>query len=94
MVPTLMLVGLVLGRWWRTTLVAATLGWPILLLADGLIEPGWNIAAAAGLSAANTAAGIVVHQAIRWAVRRATTRDQRGEPERAAQSHSAPDDAG
>ena len=84
MVPTLMLVGLVLGRWWRTTLVAATLGWPILLLADDLIEPGWNIAAAAGVSAANTAAGIVVHQAIRWAVRRATNRDENSRPERRA----------
>jgi hypothetical protein len=32
MIPTMILFGLVFGRWWRVTLVAAALGWPLLLV--------------------------------------------------------------
>ncbi len=35
MIPTMILVGLVLGRWWRAALVIGTLAWPALLWAEG-----------------------------------------------------------
>jgi hypothetical protein len=73
MVPTLLLLGLVLGRWWRTTLLVAVLGWPLLLLVDGTIDPGWTIAGAAGLAAVNTGIGILVHQGLRWCLHRRPT---------------------
>ena len=70
MVPTLLLAGLVLGRWWRATLVVAVLGWPLLLLATDVIEPGWNIAGAAVIAVVNTGIGVLVHQGLRRLLRR------------------------
>jgi hypothetical protein len=70
MVPTLLLLGLLLGRWWRTTLLIAVVGWPLLLLVDGAIDPGWGLAGAAGVAAVNTGIGVLVHQALSWCVRR------------------------
>ncbi|WP_041841132.1 hypothetical protein [Actinoplanes friuliensis] len=69
MIPTLMVLGLVLGRWWRTTLVVATVGWPLLLLADGISGDYRFYAGSAALGLANTAIGVIVHQAILWCVR-------------------------
>ena len=69
MVPTLLLLGLVLGRWWRTTLLIAVLGWPLLLLVDGTIEPGRNVAGAALVALVNAGIGVLVHQAVRWCLR-------------------------
>ncbi|MGW3605006.1 hypothetical protein [Micromonospora sp. NPDC005161] len=76
MIPTLVLVGLLLGRWWWLPLPIAAVGWPILLVATGTmtIEPG-SIAAASGLAVLNAGAGVVVCQGILWAVRRARRAD-------------------
>ena len=64
MVPTLILFGALLGRWWRTALVAGTLLWPALLLATGVVgfEPALAGAAAVGLL--NTAVGVLAHQVV------------------------------
>ncbi|MBQ0905059.1 hypothetical protein [Micromonospora sp. U21] len=72
MIPTLILVGLLLGRWWWLPLLISAVGWPVLLVATDTmnIEPGL-IAAASGLAVLNAGAGVVVHQGILWAVRRA-----------------------
>ncbi|MFF0365793.1 hypothetical protein [Micromonospora sp. NPDC005087] len=76
MIPTLVLVGLLLGRWWWLPLLIAAVGWPILLVVTGTmtIEPG-SIAAASGLAVLNAGSGVVACQGILWAVRRARRAD-------------------
>ncbi len=70
MIPTLLLAGLVVGRWWFV-LVAAVV-WPVLLVVDGVdTGPAWDFALGAGaLAAANTAVGVAVHRAAVVLVRR------------------------
>ena len=69
MIPTLLLVGLVLGTWWRVVIPAAAIGWAVLLLATG-VDSGLPFAAAAAmLGAINVAVGVVVFQAARLSFR-------------------------
>ena len=69
MIPTLLLVGLVLGRWWRIVIPAAAVGWALLLIATG-VDSGLEFAAgAAALGAANVAVGVLVYQAVHLALR-------------------------
>jgi len=70
MIPTLILYGLVCGRWWRFALASAAAGWPLLLLATGTIGSAGEFAGAGALAVANTAAGVLPHQAALWAYRR------------------------
>ena len=64
MIPSLVVLGLALGRWWRTTLAVGVVG----LFATGVI--GWGgVPPAAGLALANTAAGMFVHQGVLRALR-------------------------
>ncbi len=70
MIPTLILFGLLCGRWWRFTLVAAAIGWPALLVVTDVMDVGPGLVGAAALAVANTAVGILVHQAALWSVRR------------------------
>lgn len=68
MVPTLILVGLLLGRYPLVVAVAAVL-WPAWLVGAG-VDSGLDFALAAALvGALNTAAGVLVFQAIRALVR-------------------------
>jgi riboflavin transporter FmnP len=68
----MILLGLVFGHWWKTTLIVVILGWPVLLLVAGVdIEPS-ALPAAAALGAANAAVGILVHQAL-WLFARGLT---------------------
>ena len=69
MIPTMILFGLVFGRWWRLCLVAAALGWPALLVADGVMDVDPELLGAAGFAVANTAVGVLVHQGVPMAVR-------------------------
>lgn len=75
MIPTLILFGLVAGRWWRLTLVAAALGWPVVLLAGDVMEPGPGLLGASLIAVVNTGAGVLVHQVLfrraasRWGIR-------------------------
>lgn len=39
MTPTMLLLGILLGRWWKTYLVVGTLGWPLLLWLDNIGTP-------------------------------------------------------
>lgn len=65
MIPTVLLVGLVFGRWWRIAIPVAVLGWPVLLITTG-VGSGLRFAAAAGLlAAANVVVGVLAYQAIR-----------------------------
>lgn len=62
MIPTAVLAGLVVGRWWIVPAVA--IGWSLLLLGGGTLELS-GVPLAAGLAALNAAAGV----APRWAFR-------------------------
>ena len=70
MIPTMILFGLVAGRWWRAALVAAALVWPAIVLVDGAIESAGEVFAAAGLGVANAAVGVLVHQTVLQAAHR------------------------
>ncbi len=69
MIPTMTLFGLLLGRWWKSTLVAGALLWPAFLWIDGVITTPGQIAGAAVLALLNTAVGVGVHQLGLWLTR-------------------------
>lgn len=68
-IPTVILVGLVFGRWWRIAIPVAVLGWPILLITTG-VDSGLRFAVAAGLlAAANVLVGVLAYQGARLIIR-------------------------
>lgn len=73
MIPTMIALGLVLGWWWRTALVAAAVVWPTLLVASGVVplsvEGLPTLAGGALFGVANAALGVAVVQGVGWAVR-------------------------
>jgi hypothetical protein len=69
MIPTMLVYGLLVGRWWRFAVVSSAVIWPVILLSDGVTTSPWVLLAAAGFGAANAAVGAVVHQAILRGVR-------------------------
>jgi len=71
-IPTLILLGLVFGYWWRATLVVSAIGWPLLLIATGVDLNIATIPLAAALGAANAAIGILVHRML-WLLARGLT---------------------
>ncbi len=64
MIPTLILFGAVLGRWWRVALLASAVGWPVLLVVTGAMSVRPALAGAAGLAVLNTGAGVLIYQGI------------------------------
>lgn len=72
MIPTLLLTGLVFGRWWRISIPAATIGWAVLLLVDGSVSDLSDFLGAAGVGFINVAIGVSVFQALRLAFRGVT----------------------
>ena len=69
MIPTLILFGLAFGRWWRLSLIAAALGWPVLLVVSDVMDVEVGLVGAAGLAVINTGIGVLVHQGSLRAVR-------------------------
>jgi hypothetical protein len=63
-IPVLIAFGLLFGRWWRTTLVVAAIGWPAILAVDGVVAT--PVAAfASGLAAVvNAGVGVAVHRTV------------------------------
>lgn len=53
----MILLGLVLGRWWKSALIAATLLWPVHIWMQGVITSTGEIAGAAVLVLLNSAVG-------------------------------------
>ncbi|HEU5242184.1 MAG TPA: hypothetical protein VFU25_09225 [Ornithinibacter sp.] len=76
MIPTMILVGLVLGRWWRAALVAAAVGWPVLLALTGLLDSPTAALWSSVLAVANAGVGVLVHQGVLHAYRYLARRDQ------------------
>ena len=62
MIPNLILFGLIFGHWWRSSLIAAALGWPIVLVTTDVIGLESGLLGAAGLAVINTSIGVLVHQ--------------------------------
>ena len=63
-IPTLLLFGVLFGRWWRIAIPIATLGWPILLITSG-VDSGVLFAIGASLlAAANATVGVLVNRAV------------------------------
>ncbi len=62
MIPTMMVVGVVLGRWWKIALAVAALGWPMLLVATGLMDVEPGLLAASALAVVNAGVGVLAHQ--------------------------------
>ena len=69
MIPTMVIFGLVAGRWWKTALVIGALGWAAILLLEGVITPS-QIPGAMMFGLANTAVGVAIHQGVLCLVRR------------------------
>lgn len=63
MIPDMILLGLVLGRWWKTALVIGAATWPAILLQVGIVTPR-DIPGAALFGLVNTAVGVGVHQGL------------------------------
>jgi hypothetical protein len=63
-IPTLILVGLIFGRWWRFCLVIAAVGWPLLLVALSVVgvDDLRVVLESAGLAVINTGVGVLIHQ--------------------------------
>ena len=74
MIPTMILFGLVVGHWWKSTLVAATLLWPAMLLATGVIGFDAHVPGAALFGLANAGVGVGIHKGIAWTVRNLRSR--------------------
>jgi hypothetical protein len=66
----MILVGLLLGRWWKLALVVGTSAWTVLLLSQGLLATPTEILGAAVLALVNTGVGVLVHQFMLAVVRR------------------------
>jgi hypothetical protein len=69
MIPTMILFGLIFGRWWRVTLVAAALGWPLLLVVADVAGIEASLLGAAVLAVVNAGVGVLVHQGVLLACR-------------------------
>jgi hypothetical protein len=72
MIPTMILLGLVLGRWWWPALGTAAVAWPVLLVTSNVIDlnEADMLAGAAVLAVANAGVGVLAHQACLHAYRR------------------------
>ncbi len=69
MTPTMILFGVVFGRWWPITLVGAALGWPLLLVVTDVVGVNVSLIGAAALAVANAGVGGLVHQGVLFAYR-------------------------
>ncbi|MEU8382986.1 hypothetical protein [Streptosporangium sp. NPDC048865] len=73
----MILFGLVFGRWWRASLLAAAVFWPAVLLAGDVIGFDGSLVTAAALGVLNVAAGVGIHQSVLWIVRNTITQRPR-----------------
>jgi hypothetical protein len=69
MIPTMIVFGLLTGRWWKTSLVLGTVGWAAVLSLTGAVTAA-QIPAAALFGLVNTGVGVAIHQGVLRFVRR------------------------
>ena len=74
MIPTMILFGVVFGRWWKSALVVAAIGWPVLLFTTRIFQDSsspliGSVLAAAFLALANAAVGVGIHQLALYVLR-------------------------
>ncbi|WP_341717282.1 hypothetical protein QQG74_25815 [Micromonospora sp. FIMYZ51] len=69
MIPTLILFGLVFGRWWRSALAVTAIGWPALLVATSTLGVEPRLLIATGFALLNTGVGVLIHQGVWWLFR-------------------------
>lgn len=69
MIPTVIVFGLIFGRWWRSSLVIAAVAWPIVLVATDVARLESVLFGAAGLAVVNAMVGVGVHQTMLFTVR-------------------------
>jgi hypothetical protein len=62
MIPTMILLGLPIGRWWRAWLVTAAISWPMLLLTTDVVAFDSALYGAAALALANAGVWVLAHQ--------------------------------
>lgn len=74
LIPTLILLGLILGHWWRWTLPAAAVGWSVLLAASEVTTSPLALLAGAALAVVNTGLGVLIYLTVRSVVGAATRR--------------------
>lgn len=74
MIPTMILLGLILGRWWWLALGVASIGWPLILLTTNVVGFDYDLIAGAVLAAANAGVGVLAHQVGLHAYRQARRR--------------------
>lgn len=72
-IPTLLLVGIVFGKWWRVSIPVATVGWALLLLATGVVSDLAHFAGAAWFGFINVTIGVLVFQVVRLAFRQVSS---------------------
>jgi hypothetical protein len=68
--PTMILCGLVFGRWCRVTLMAAALGWPLLLVVTDVAGIDSTLIGAAALADVNAGVEVLGHRGAYLAYRR------------------------
>jgi hypothetical protein len=68
-IPTLILVGFVFGRWWRVTVPVTTVAWVTALILFGGGMSDDDFVPATALAIANLTVGVVVFQALALLVR-------------------------
>lgn len=64
MIPTMILFGVIFGRWWPITLAAAALAWPLLLVATDVAGFSTSLIGAAALAVVNAGVGVLIHQGV------------------------------
>ena len=78
MIPTLIVLGLIFGRWWRLVMVAAAFGWPLALVVGDVMSVTPGLAGASFLAVVNAGVGVLVHQVVLQLVQ--LRRKDRAEP--------------
>ena len=71
LIPTMIIFGLLAGRWWKSALVVGAVGWVVVLLVSDVLDISQPLIiwGAAILGLANTGVGVAIHQGVLWLVR-------------------------
>jgi hypothetical protein len=80
MIPTLLLAGILFGRWWRVSIPVGSIGWAILLASTGVVSGLGGFVSAALFAFVNVTIGVLVFQGTRSTFRVAAPRHQRARP--------------